>query len=145
MNAHPGHYRKTIFHQSFPGFVQALTAQLHKEGFEIVSVVDISKVLKAHLQADTRNYKIISVIIPHLFNEMLSLQPFAGFVLPSHISVCETKPNEVEVIVVDPTWAMAQSVDDPSFLNIADETTRRLALVIDLLSHKTAGPPDGLT
>lgn len=138
------HFRKALFHADFNDFVRELERELHKEGFVILSSTDIREILQSHLHAKIPGYKIISVMIPHLFNEMLSLQPFTGFVLPCHITVRETSHHHVEVAVADPSSLMARSVDDASLRNISDEIVRRLNLVIGFLSHKPAGMPDGL-
>jgi len=138
------HLRKTLFHTSFPAFVEQLAAELYKEGFTILASSDIEKILKESLQINMRKYRIISVIIPHLFNEMLSLHLFTGFVLPCQITVYEKTEHEVELSIVDPTRFMAETVSDSSLQNLADETGRRLNAVLELLSDRPVGAPDGL-
>ena len=138
------HYKKTLFHTSFNAFVEDLTVALYKEGFVILASSDIRRILKESLQVNMKKYEIMSVIIPHLFNEMLALQPFTGIVLPSQITVSETSAREVEVSIVDPTRFMAKAVADPTLQNITDEIQRRLNVVVEQLSHKPVGIPDGL-
>ena len=138
------HYRKTLFHTSFGSFVEDLTIELYKEGFMILASSDIRKIFKDILQVKMKKYEIISVIIPHLFNEMLAEQPFTGFVLPCQIAVCETANGEVEVAIVDPSRLMAKTVNNPTLQNITDEISRRLTAVLDLLAHKPVGGADGL-
>lgn len=138
------HYKKTLFHTPFGSFVEDLTIELYKEGFMILATSDIRKIIKESLQVNMNKYEIISVIIPHLFNEMLALQPFTGFVLPCQITVCETANKDVEVAIVDATRFMAETVDNPGLQNITEEICRRLNAVLDMLSHKPVGVPDGL-
>ena len=138
------HFRKTIFHTPFTQFVEDLIRELDTAGFVILATSDIRKAIMDSLQIDMDRYEIVSVIIPHLFNELLVLQPFTGFVLPAFITISETEANQVEVSVACPSSMMAKSVRDPSLQNVADEVERRLNLVIALMAHKPAGIPDGL-
>lgn len=138
------HYKKTLFHTPFNAFVEDLTVALYKEGFVILASSDIRRILKDSLHVNVKKYEIISVIIPHLFNEMLALQPFPGIVLPSQITVSETSAREVEVSIVDATRLMVMAIEDPGFRNITDEIDRRLNIVVEQLSHKPVGVPDGL-
>ena len=133
-----------MFHMPFDAFVEELTVELYKEGFLILATTDVRKVLKDNLHLDVRKYEIISVIIPHLFNEMLALQPVPGIVLPWQITVLESHKGAVETLVVDPTILIAGNIGSASLQNLAEETDRRLAVVLDTLAHRCVSVPDGV-
>jgi len=138
------YWRKTLFHTSFAAFVEQLKRELNKEGFLIVASSDIKKVLEENLQLRMKRYEIMNVIIPHLFSEMLRVQPFTGFVLPCQIVVCEKGSNEVELVIIDSTGLMAETVGGPSLQNIANEVGRRLKGVLALLSDKKISATNGV-
>ena len=137
-------FKKTLFRTPFGSFMEELTIELYREGFVILASSDVRKVLKDSLRVNIKGYEILSVIIPHLFHEMLSLQPFTGMVVPCQVIVRETADRGVEVVISDPARAAAGTVDDPTLQNIALEISRRLEAVMGALSDKPVGVPDGL-
>jgi uncharacterized protein (DUF302 family) len=136
-------FKKALFRIPFEALTEQLTCELYKEGFIILHTSDLRKVFKENLHVDLRKYKIVSVLNPHLSNEMLKLEFFTGLMLPCIITIQEYNSNdEIEMTVTNPSKWIVQTIDNPSLQNITEEISRRLNLVIELLSRKPAGSPE---
>ena len=136
------HFKKTMFRMSFDAVVDQLTWELYKEGFVILYTADIRRIFREELHADLQKYEIMSVMIPHLSNELLKMEPFTGMLQPCTITIRDYNPEEVEVTAANPSEWIVQTIDNPGLQNVAEEISRRLNLVIETLSRRPAGIPD---
>lgn len=131
------YFRKTLFHLSFDTLLDKLIWELYKEGFTIINSADIGKILKAHRKDCEKRYELLNVIIPHLYCEMLCEAPFDGLLLPCNISMIEIGNNNIELIAINPSEIIADTIDGPTFKNLTFEISRRLNSAINLLSQKS--------
>lgn len=120
--------------QTRMGFEQAIarvTAELKKEGFGILTEIDVAATLKQKLNVDFRRYKILGACNPPFAHQALQAEEYIGTMLPCNVIVQE-KAGGVEVAVVDPVASMA-GVDNAKLADIAQEVRARLARAIQNL------------
>lgn len=116
---------------SFDEAIARVTEELKKEGFGILTEIDVAATLKQKLNVDFRRYKILGACNPPFAHQALQAEEYIGTMLPCNVIVQE-KAGGVEVAVVDPIASMA-SVDNARLAGIAQEVRARLARVIQNL------------
>ena len=118
-----------------PGFeaaVQQVTEELAKEGFGILTVIDVQTTLKAKLGVDMPPYRILGACNPALANQAISAVPDIGLLLPCNVLVREDEDGKVHVEFMDP-GAVLGLVDDPRVDPLADEVKQKLESVLAAL------------
>ena len=93
-------------------FEQAITSVvegLKREGFGILTDIDVKETLKNKLGADFRPYRILGACSPPLAYRALQLEDKIGTMLPCNVIVQEHSDGTVEVSAVDPVASMQQS------------------------------------
>ncbi len=115
----------------FEQAIARVTEELKKEGFGILTEIDVAATLKQKLNVDFRRYKILGACNPPFAHQALQAEEYIGTMLPCNVIVQE-KAGGVEVAAVDPIASMA-SVDNANLAGIAQEVRKRLARVIQNL------------
>ena len=113
----------------FDNTVELVSNALEKEGFGILSEIDIQEKLKEKLNVDFRNYKILGACNPPNAYKALQYEDKIGTMLPCNVIVQETGDNQVEVAAVDPTASM-MAVDNGKLAGIAGDIKAKLERVI---------------
>ena len=116
---------------TFDDAIAHVTEQLKKEGFGILTEIDVQETLKKKLNADFRRYKILGACNPPFAYEALLAEDKIGTMLPCNVIVQETTEG-VEVAAVDPIASMA-AVKNPKLVAIADQVQAKLKKVIETL------------
>jgi uncharacterized protein (DUF302 family) len=88
--------------KSFDITVQDLKAALQKEGFGIISEIDMKEKFKEKLNIDFRPYTIFGACNPALAHKAIQVEPSIGGMLPCNVLVQEKIPGEVEISAVNP-------------------------------------------
>jgi uncharacterized protein (DUF302 family) len=117
---------------SFDEAITKVTEELKKEGFGILSEIDVTAALKKKLDVDFRKYRILGACNPPFAYKALQAEDKIGTMLPCNVIVQETDKGDIEVAAIDPIASM-QAVDNPSLGEIADQVRGRLKKVIDNL------------
>jgi uncharacterized protein (DUF302 family) len=138
-------FKKTIIRISFEALLIQLRTELDKEGFVISGITDFQKEIQDRLNGHFKKYQILSVHIPYLSQQMLSLSPTEGVVLPCYITVIELQPGVVEVIPVNTSEVIAREMHEASLQNLAEEVSRRLDRVVHMVEHGPTKTPDLFT
>jgi uncharacterized protein (DUF302 family) len=138
-------FKKTIVKTSLESLIIQLKGELAKEGFTLTAVTDFQQEFQDRLGTHFKKYKILSVHVPYLSQQMLSFQPLEGVVLPCSITIIETHPGEVEIIPVNVTELISHDMQDSSLQNLAVEVSKRLERAIDNLQREPTGTPDLFT
>jgi uncharacterized protein (DUF302 family) len=107
-----------------------VTEELKKEGFGIMTEIDVKEALKKKLDVDFRKYKILGACNPSYAYKALQAEDKIGTMLPCNVIVQETDDGKVEVSAIDPIASM-QAIDNPSLGDIANEVREKLKKVID--------------
>lgn len=137
--------KKTVIKISFDSLMAQLVNALDNGGFVISGITDYQQVFFEKLGIHFRKYKVLAVHIPHIYQEMLTMEALAGIVLPCNITLIESFPGEVVVMSVNPTEIMARDTPGASIQNLAEEVSRRLDVVIDSLQRGSTSIPDLVT
>lgn len=116
----------------FDEAVQRATDALKKEGFGIITEIDVTQTLKAKIGADFRNYRILGACNPKLAHEALQLEDKIGTMLPCNVVVQDAGDGQTEIAAIDPVASM-QAVDNPALAQAAAHVQALLRKAIDKL------------
>jgi uncharacterized protein (DUF302 family) len=100
------HISKTVA-LSFDDAVSKTIEELKKEGFGVLTDIDVKAVLKKKIDVDFTQYRILGACNPQLAYETLKAEDRVGLMLPCNVIVRETKDGDVEVSAIDPMSAMS--------------------------------------
>jgi uncharacterized protein (DUF302 family) len=125
------YFAKTLS-ASFDEAVARATLALSKEGFGVLTDIDVAATLKAKLNADMRPYRILGACNPALAYEALKLEDKVGTMLPCNVVVQEVAPGRVEVAAIDPVASMA-AIDNKALKEKAELVRAKLERVIAAL------------
>ena len=127
------HFSKILNGKSFDQAVDLTTEELKKEGFGVLTSIDVKETLKKKIDVDFKKYKILGACNPHFAYEALKSEDKIGVFLPCNVIVEEHENGDVEVSAVDPIASMS-AVDNDKLGSIATEVQQKLKKVIDSLS-----------
>ena len=116
----------------FDEAVTRVMDELKKEGFGILTDIDVQKTLKSKLDVDFRKYRILGACNPPFAYKALLAEDKIGTMLPCNVIVQEIGENKVEIAAVDPIASM-QAVQNPSLGKIAEQVQAKLRKVIESL------------
>lgn len=109
--------------------VRATTEALKREGFGVITQIDVKATLKDKLGVDFRDYLILGACNPALAYEALQLEDKVGAMLPCNVVVQALGPERTEVAAIDPVASM-QAIDNPALGKAAREVRARLERVV---------------
>jgi uncharacterized protein (DUF302 family) len=114
----------------FDQAVARVTEALKKEGFGLLTDIDVSATMKAKLKVDFRPYRILGACNPQLAYRALTLEDKIGTMLPCNVIVQQPADGGVEVSAVDPVASM-QAIENPRLAEVANEVQAKLKRVIE--------------
>lgn len=117
------------------GFEQAIarvTESLGKEGFGVLTEIDVGATLKKKLGVEFRPYRILGACNPQFAYQALQEEDKIGTMLPCNVVVQQRADGVVEVSAIDPVASM-MAIDNPALGGIAGQVRARLKRVIDSL------------
>ncbi len=117
---------------SFGDVVSRVTAELAKQGFGVLTEIDVKATLKKKLGVDKRPYVILGACNPTLANQALDTEPDIGLLLPCNVVVREDN-GDVTVAFMDPA-AVLGIVQRPELAELGKQVRDRLERVRDALS-----------
>src|SRR5918996_4320155 len=110
---------------------QQVRAELSKEGFGVLTEIDVAATLKLKLGVDMAPYKILGACAPQLAHQGLQAEPAIGLLLPCNVVVRE-HAGQILVEALDPV-AQLSVADNERLEPLAQEARARLERVIDAL------------
>ena len=119
----------------FEDAVARATEELQREGFGVLTEIDVQATLKNRLGIDTRPYKILGACNPHLAHQALEKDPDIGLLLPCNVVVREEADGSVAIGFMDPE-AVLSLVHKEEIAGLAREVRSRLERVRDALSMR---------
>ena len=108
--------------------VEKVTAELKKEGFGVLTFIDVKETLKQKINVDFKKYAILGACNPPIAHRALQEEEELGLLLPCNVIVYE-KDNKTHVSIFDPmvmTWIMENDQMKP----IATEVQEKLQRVL---------------
>jgi uncharacterized protein (DUF302 family) len=127
-----GYYFHRILDTTFDEAIDRVTEELKKEGFGILSEIDVQQALKKKLNVDFKKYTILGACNPPFAYQALQIEEMIGTMLPCNVIVFENDKGQVEVAAVDPVASM-QAIKNPQLQEVADQVQGKLKKVIDCL------------
>lgn len=123
------YYNKTV-DMDFDETVSSVTQALKKEGFGILTDIDVKSTLKKKLDVDFRNYRILGACNPPFAYKALQAEDKIGTMLPCNVIVQETADGGIEIAAIDPIVSM-KAIDNPKLSEIAETIGQKLKTVIE--------------
>lgn len=120
-----------IIQTDFNDAIDRIKEELKKEGFGVLSDIDIASTFKQKLDVDFRNYRILGACNPQFAHQALSVEDEIGSMLPCNVIVQELE-NGVKVSAVNPQASM-MAVSNKELENIAAEVGEKLKAAIERL------------
>jgi uncharacterized protein (DUF302 family) len=114
----------------FDQAVTRVTDALKREGFGILTDIDVKATIKSKLGEDFREYRILGACNPPLAFRALQLEDKIGTMLPCNVIVQEHQSGDVEVSAVDPVASM-QAIDNSGLADVAKEVQAKLKRVVE--------------
>jgi uncharacterized protein (DUF302 family) len=116
----------------FDDAIDKVIDELKKEGFGVLTEIDVKATLKKKLDVDYHKYRILGACNPPFAYKALQAENKIGTMLPCNVIVQETEDGKVEVAAVDPVASM-QAVQNSELRDIANKVQAKLKKVIDSL------------
>ena len=123
-------YTRTLEGVPFEAAVERITESLKKEGFGVLTTIDVAATLKKKLDQDFRRYVILGACNPQLAHRALTEDLSVGLLLPCNVTVFEGDRGESVVQVVKPE-AMLGVVQNAQLKPIAQEADERLVRALE--------------
>ena len=114
---------------AFEEAVEKVTEELKKEGFGVLTEIDVQATLKKKLNVDFRKYRILGACNPPFAHRALQAEDKIGAMLPCNVIVQELDNGKTEVAAIDPVASML-AVENDKLGEIAGEIRSKLEKVI---------------
>jgi len=114
---------------AFDAALARVTEELQKEGFGVLTEIDVQATLKKKLGVDVPPYRILGACNPRFAQRALAAEPSIGLLLPCNVVVRQDAADTVQVEIMDPN-AVLELVDRPEVGAIAAEVRERLQRVL---------------
>ena len=121
--------------------LERATEELKKEGFGILTTIDVRQTLKQKLDKDFRKYTILGACNPPLAHRAFEAELEIGLLLPCNVVVYETEAGRSAVSAMAPIAAMGIVGGNPALKDVAREADERLRRALKALENVRA--PEG--
>jgi uncharacterized protein (DUF302 family) len=117
---------------TFDDAITQVTEELSKEGFGVLTEINVKAVMKKKLDIDRLPYTILGACNPVLANQAIAAEPDIGLLLPCNVLVREENDASITVAFMDPS-AVLTLVEKEGVKELAAEVKTRLERVRDAL------------
>ncbi|MFO7370882.1 MAG: DUF302 domain-containing protein [Bacteroidales bacterium] len=126
------YYINKILTMGFEESIEQVTEALKKEGFGVISVIDMQAKLKEKLGVDYKKYTILGACNPSYAYKTLQAEEKIGVMLPCNVVVIDKENGTTEVAAIHPLASM-MAVENAELEPLAKEVTEKLTNVIKSL------------
>lgn len=116
---------------SFDQAIEKVTEELKKEGFGVLTTIDVKDTLKKKIDVDFKKYTILGACNPKLAHGALQVEEELGLLLPCNVIVYE-KNDKTVVSVFDP-MVMTAVIENPNMKPVAEEVKKKLHKVLEAI------------
>ena len=124
------YFTTTLTNTSFDTAIGKVVEELQKEGFGVLTEIDIKSTLKNKLDVDFYNYTILGACNPPFAHKALLAEDKIGVMLPCNVILQEREEGNIEISAVNPLLSMI-SVQNESLETIAVQVSDKLKKVIE--------------
>jgi uncharacterized protein (DUF302 family) len=124
------YYNSKTINASFDEAINKVTEELKKEGFGVLTEIDVKETLKKKLDVDFRKYKILGACNPPNAYKALSIEENIGVLLPCNVIVQEKEEGKIQISTVNPMESM-QAVNNPGLGEVAVVVSDKLKKVLE--------------
>jgi len=124
------YFNRTLTGVSFDDAIIRVTEELKKEGFGVLTEIDVTATFKKKLDVDFKKYRILGACNPTFAHKAINAEDKIGVFLPCNVIVEEHENGEVEVSAVDPAASM-MAVENDTLGGLAMEIQNKLKNVLD--------------
>lgn len=114
---------------AFDEAVMRTTEALKKQGFGVLTEIDVTETLAKKLGVNFRKYRILGACNPPFAYQALLVEEHIGIMMPCNVIVQELAGGRVEVAAVDPTVSM-QATGNPALAPYAEQVRSKLEAVL---------------
>ncbi|MGA1793603.1 MAG: DUF302 domain-containing protein [Thermoplasmatota archaeon] len=125
------HFTKDV-EMEFEEAIEKVGEELKKEGFGVLTEIDVKATLRKKLDVNFRNYRILGACNPPFAHMALLSEPNIGLMLPCNVIVQEMDENIIRVSAIDPIASM-MAVENDSLGHIALQVQEKLKRVIEAI------------
>ena len=129
------YYFSTTTSGNFEEVIENVIELLKKEGFGVLTEIDIQQTLKKKLNVDFNKYRILGACNPPFAYEALKAENNIGTMLPCNVIVQEIETDRIEIAAVNPMVSM-QAIKNPKLVRVATEVSQKLKTVINSLKNE---------
>ena len=115
---------------SYDQALEKVTAELKKEGFGVLTEIDVKATLKEKLDIDFRRYTILGACNPALAHRAIEADNTVGVLMPCNVCVYEDGGGNVMISAMDPGGAM-EVVGNPDIREVGREARARMERVME--------------
>lgn len=126
------YYNSKKVNYKYEDAIIKVTEELKKEGFGVLTEIDVKETLKKKLDVDFRKYKILGACNPPFAYQALQTEDNLGVLLPCNVIVQEKDGGAVFVSMVNPMESM-QAVNNPALGDVASQISSKLQKVLESL------------
>jgi len=126
------YFNTNLKQTTFDEAVVLVTEELKKEGFGVLTDIDVQATLKKKIDKDIKKYRILGACNPPFAYKSLTTESKIGVFLPCNVIVEETDDGSIDVSAVDPIASM-MAVENPDLAEVATEIQEKLKRVINSL------------
>ena len=114
---------------NFEQAIEKVTEELKKEGFGVLTTIDVKETLKKKIDVDFKKYTILGACNPKLAHGALQVEEELGLLLPCNVIVYE-KNDKTVVSIFDPR-VMTLVIENPEMKPVAEEVKNKLQRVLE--------------
>jgi uncharacterized protein (DUF302 family) len=126
------YYNSKQVNYKYEDAINKVTEELKKEGFGVLTEIDVKETLKKKLDVDFRKYKILGACNPPFAYQALQTEDNLGVLLPCNVIVQEKDGGAVFISMVNPMESM-QAVNNPVLGDVASQISSKLQKVLESL------------
>ncbi len=119
------YFNSKVVNYSFDEAENRIKDILQKEGFGVLTEINVKDTLKKMLDIDFRNYKIFGACIPSLAYKALLMEENIGVLLPCNVILQEKHDGTIHVSVVNPLESI-QAVKNSALAELVSEVSKKL-------------------
>jgi len=124
------YYFSKMVDLSFDEAITRVIDELKKEGFGVLTEIDVKATLKKKLDVDFRNYRILGACNPPIAHKALQAEPHIGLMLPCNVVVQDGEDGRTLVSAINPLASM-QAIENESLGEVALQVKAKLQKVIE--------------